>query len=351
MTIPGRLSRLLPSLLLACTPARCGDAFDILVYVAPRLTAPTLDGRLDEADWQKAPLVGGFLLYGKETKAQPPTFFRAAYDDHALYFGVVCHEPHMDRFAPPAHARDAHAIFGSETIEVFIDPEHSHSVYYQFGLDAAGSIYDSRCQDAVWNASVRTAVAVQGDRWVLEAAIPWEDLGVKPFPGRLLGFNICRDRQIDGKQWTNWSRVVTGFHDPIRFAHLVLDPAGPLPPGAAAELRQGDRSGAVVLFTAEGFGGASYRTMAREALDGARRSLDDLDRLAQTETSPATARELLVLADRCRQSVDELAARIASPHDLDAETWSHLDLQFSRLQAGLAEAVWTARLTALLSEL
>jgi len=47
---------------------RAADTFGINVYGAPRLADVVLDGRLDEAGWQQAPLAGGFTLFGKETR-------------------------------------------------------------------------------------------------------------------------------------------------------------------------------------------------------------------------------------------------------------------------------------------
>ena len=231
---------------IAILLAACGglllraDEFEIKVYLAEKAAAPVvLDGRLDEPAWRQAVAVGGFTLYGKDTKAAPPTFWKATYDDRRLYLAVVCDEPALDRLQPLPQARDAHAVFRGETIEIFLDPGHSHSTYYQFAVSAAASMYDSRGEDPTWNAAIEAAAGRTPTGWILEFAVPWDDLGVAPTPGLLCGINVCRDRQLDGKQWTNWARVIQGFHDPARFGHLVLSPPPRHPREARPRTAQG----------------------------------------------------------------------------------------------------------------
>lgn len=330
---------------------RAADTFGINVYGAPRLADVVLDGRLDEAGWQQAPLAGGFTLFGKETPAEPPAFFRVAFDAACLYLGVQCDEPAMKQFAPEPQARDAHDVFHSETIEIFVDPAHSHSTYYQFAVNSAASIYDSRGEDPTWSAAVRAAVAVSANGWSLEVALPWKDLGVEPKAGMLLGVNVCRDRHIGDRQWSNWSRTTTGFHDPIRFGHVILEATPEALAALTGELRKGERDGAIVLYTREGLADTSYRAMAESALTALRQEIGTLRQQAELEASPAARAELTKLADAYAAQGTKLATDLGTNQGLDARAWHALDRQVSATRRALSEAAWVARLNALLAEL
>jgi hypothetical protein len=335
----------------SAAPLAADEAFDINVYTAPRLEGAKVDGRLDEPAWQLAPLAGGFRLYGTDTACEPPTFFRVAFDADFLYLGVNCDEPEMKQFAPEAQARDAHAVFHGETIELFIDPAHSHTTYYQIAVNAAGSIYDSCGEEPAWSAAVQAAASTSPTGWSLEIAVPWKDLGVTPRAGHLLGLNVCRDRYIGNRQWSNWARVTTGFHDPIRFGHVILEGTPAAISDLGSELRKGDRSGAITLFTRAGLAETTYRALAEAGLKSLQEQLAALTRQAEQEPSPACKAELTALVQARQAEGLQLAERLAGQASLDARQWHELDRQLGTARQTLAQAVWTARLNALLGDL
>jgi hypothetical protein len=62
------------------------DDWPILVYPCYQADEPPLiDGRLDEACWDKAPVIGGFTYHDQQVVMLVKTFFRALFDDVALY--------------------------------------------------------------------------------------------------------------------------------------------------------------------------------------------------------------------------------------------------------------------------
>jgi len=328
------------------------DSFEIRVYMAEKTRTPLrIDGKLDEPAWKKAPAAGGFTFYDRPVKVTPQTFLKVTYDDKNLYFGIRCDEPLMKKVHPMAQARDAHAVFGGETIEFFIDPKHDHGNYYQLAVNAAASMYDSRREDKSWNCGMRAAAHLETDAWFLELAVPWKDLDIAPTPGRIIGFNVCRDRQVGGKQWTNWSQTRGGFHDPIHFAHLILWRNGLSLKGFTRELRKGDRNGPIVLFTRQGFGGKSYHTLALASLKQLDSKLGELQEQVQREKSPATRKALQAVLDGIRRDAAPLRKLVSSRKELDAKTWTDLDRQITHWLSGLDRAVWKARLDALLSEI
>jgi len=149
------------------------DDFDIKVYPCPKTAAaPVLDGRLDDAVWQTAPVVSAFTMYGKDTLAEVQTSFRVLWDDKYLYFGITCDEPMMDKLAPITFARDEHAIFGNETIELFVDPDHTHETYYQLAMNAGGSLYDGPREDMSGNSDPIVKANLGRNGWTTDTAVP-----------------------------------------------------------------------------------------------------------------------------------------------------------------------------------
>ncbi|MCK5803788.1 MAG: carbohydrate-binding family 9-like protein [Lentisphaeria bacterium] len=335
------------------TRIRAEDKFDILVYTANKASAEIqLDGKLDDPAWGNAPQVGGsFTFYGKPDKARPQTFFRVLYTDRFLYVGVTCEEPKMDLHKPTSQARDAHAVFSTECIEFFVDPAHSHSTYYQIAVNSAASIYDSVGQNATWSADVRAATTMGRNEWTMEIAIPWKDLGVEPIAGRLLGFNICRDRHIGEKQWTNWSRCVTGFHDPHRFGHVLLGGASEVLGALGGELRKGERSGPIVILSDKGSSRATYRALAKGALKTLDENLARLRGEMKKEKAAASRQELGKLLAKYTAEIKPVRAALQGAADIEVREWTKMDLRITDLNRGLANAVWEARLAALIRQI
>ena len=211
----------------ACPWAAAADEYPVKVYPCPRLAPPpVIDGSPDDACWATAPLVSGFTRYNKPVLLDVQASFRVGYDDQCLYFAVLCDEPLAAKLTPSFAGRDSSGCFRGETIEIFLDPRHDHTDYYQFAVNLAGSFYDSHKADAYWNSAARLGTKLGAKGWTLELAIPWRDVGLAtPRPGAVVGFNVCRDRYAGGaREWSNWSQTMANFHDAPRFGHLVLSP-------------------------------------------------------------------------------------------------------------------------------
>ena len=297
------------------------DAYPIYVYPAPKAT-PTVDGALDDACWEEAPLVSGFMYYGQASDEPAPvqTSFRIAYDDTALYFGIVCNEPLAARMGFPHAARDDRSVFGQEAIEIFLDPSHDHRRYYQFGLSAAGALYDSRAEDASWNSRGRVKTQVEENAWTMEFSVSWADLEHdRVIPGQVVGFNVCRDRYVEGREWMNWARTISGFHDPDRFAHLVLSPSAEQLGMLGTEFRKGEREGPIRIFGKEGISHTAYLTMARQALQEVQVILKKLDDMRRRE-DPTAAAELGRRLGAVREDLRPYEEKVAAAHPLDAPT-------------------------------
>ncbi len=326
---------------------QAADSYPIGVYPVPRVDgALELDGKLDDASWQAAPLVSGFTVFETDVLCEVQTAFRVLYDGEYLYFGIHCDEPRMEQLVPTRVPLDEHGLFRTEAIELFIDPGHTHNLYYQLAFNAGGSLYDGERESTQWNSDATVRTHLGEDFWSVELAVPWRKLGGEVVPGRVLGFNVNRDRHLGGGELMTWAQVQGGFHDPARFAHLVLSGTPEMIGGLGDELRKGDRTGAMRVYGPEGFSQQSYSQLAAATLDEVDRLLEELEGERQREKDPATAAEL----GRRLAEYHELVAqcRKRAGEQMDAAEWSRLDVQIQQTTPVLREVIWDARLSALL---
>lgn len=350
--------RAFPVLLLstASCAVLAGDDYAILVYPCPLAKEPPkIDGRLDEACWQEAPLVSAFTYYNKQELVDVQTAFRLLHDEKALYVGVRCDEPLAKRLSqPPPSRRDDHpAVFGNEALELFIDPFHDHANYYQIAASLSGTTYDGRGSDVSWNSDTKVAGAIGEDCWTLEIAVPWADLGLKSVkPGTLIGLNVCRDRNIsDQKQWTCWSQTEANFHDPQRFGHVVLGGKAEEVGDMAKRYRMGDRKGPIRIFGPEGFSQTSYVALARAALKELDSVLAELDAIRQKEESTTVAAALQKKLDAVRQEVAPLRDKVNAAAAIDASEWLKAETSVQKLADELRQSVWKIRLETLIADI
>lgn len=328
------------------------DEYEIKVYPCPRTAqAMVVDGRLDESAWQEAPLVSGFTLYNRPELMAPPTFFRVLHSSTHLYVGVTCGEPMMKRLVPVVAFRDAKSLFRGEVVEIFVDPRHDHETYYQFAVNAAASIFDGCGKDTVWNADVTAATVLGESEWVVELAIPWADLGVTPERDKVLGINVCRDRNLGRRQWANWAQTKGGFHKPAYFGHLVLSPTPRMLANLEDEFRKGDRTGAVAIYERGGYSGMTYREMAGNVLGETESRLDELRKVVRAEDDPMTRQALEKRIARVEKALQPMTDEVDALDVMDAAQWMRLAMKMDRIVLGLNDSIWTARLSALISRL
>jgi hypothetical protein len=194
-----------------------GIAYSPKHYICYRTTpALTIDGRLDEASWQKAQWTDLFTDIEGSLKPSPRFETRAKllWDSSYLYIGAKLQEP--DVWATLTQ-HDA-VIYHDNDFEVFIDPDMDTHEYYELELNALNTVWDLLLSKPyrdggpavnAWDiAGLKTAAAIHGtlnhpgdtdSGWSVEIAIPWSVLAEcahRPSP------------PLDGDQWKiNFSRV------------------------------------------------------------------------------------------------------------------------------------------------
>jgi hypothetical protein len=105
-------------------------------YTCHRTSGPLrIDGRLDEPDWQSAPVSDPFVDIVTGRKAWFETRVRILWDDECLYFGFTAEE--TDVWATLTE-RDS-KIWEDNDLEIFIAGENA---YYEFEINALNTIYE-----------------------------------------------------------------------------------------------------------------------------------------------------------------------------------------------------------------
>jgi len=166
------------------------------VLWVPRPTGPpVIDGKLDDAVWEKAqPVILRFLTGRWETPGQK-TEARVLADEKAIYFAVKCWESAPGAMIAAGKKRDD-ALWDGDTIEFFLDPGHRQArrQYVQVIVNPDGVVCDSRNGDTRWNAALTAKAGRFDGGWTVELALPMADLGVAGAIPRVWGLNINRQR-------------------------------------------------------------------------------------------------------------------------------------------------------------
>ena len=186
---------------------------------------PVIDGNLAEECWARALPNGPFFQINNNGKVgEPMTFFRVAFDDKNVYFGIEAKEPGAATLTQEQKPRDTWP--GGSSVEFFMDTQCDRSSYYQLAADLAGTRYDARKLDSKWDTDWQVAVQKTGDRWTMEVAIPFSGLdGGAPVAGAMWGFNLCRNREGGQSNSSTWAKVGSAFHEPGRFNTLIFGTA------------------------------------------------------------------------------------------------------------------------------
>ena len=187
-------------------------------YVCPEIEGPLkLTGALDDPSWLQAPWTEAFLDIECHRKPAPRfrTRVKMLWDDDYFYVGAKLEDPHVWATLTEQNS----IIFNDPDFEIFIDPDGDNHKYYEFEINALGTIWELTLEKPYRDGGpvhrgdnmpgLISKVQVQGSPndpghqdqgWTVEVAIPWEGLrryaGSMSVPPRL------------GDQWRiNFSRV------------------------------------------------------------------------------------------------------------------------------------------------
>lgn len=177
-----------------------------------RWTAEALkiDGKLDEAVWQKAQLLEDFVVFWQNRKAKSATKARLLWDEKYLYFGADMED--SDLYADVKERNDR--TWENDVFELFFKPSRDKLTYYEFQVNALNTQLElflpSRGSGGYRRFAPTTkfgmdsAVQLRGTLnnwqdadtgWTVEGRIPWtafQASGGRPEPGARWQFTLCR---------------------------------------------------------------------------------------------------------------------------------------------------------------
>jgi len=219
-------------------------------------TAPTIDGKLDDAAWSTAAVLGPFVDPGGGAEARDhavAALGRVTWDDQRLYLGIVV----RDRTPTSPFSRDdvdPHVWGASSGVELMLQPGDpgDNRDYYELQVDVHGAVFDSHFDDynaplsgsgadrrfghQDWSSQVERAVFVSRGRvysrgsgfYSVELALPWSSLAparvaVPPRPGDVWRINLYsfRDGQRRALAWSPL-RGRGNFHRTERFGRIAF---------------------------------------------------------------------------------------------------------------------------------
>lgn len=190
-------------------------------------TTPKIDGRLDDACWQKVQKWNGFTASANK-KAEVQTSFTALYDDQYFYLGITCNEPKISGLIANKLKNDS-PVWDDDSVEFFVDLLLETGNYYQFIVNSKGTKYDG-CKKTGkdWNPAWDVKTNVSENAWTIEIRIPFsifdQDMkNQKTSEIGVWGFAVCRSRYAAGNicERSYFGAIYQNHHQPKLFGRLI----------------------------------------------------------------------------------------------------------------------------------
>ena len=166
---------------------------------------PTIDGKLDEEEWNKAEPVflKKFDEYGSKKQVDPlyPTEIKALFGLEGITFGFKLTEPRPDLLKRVVTTNDHGTTYWDDGIELFLD--HTGQIegqFTQFLVNSNGAIQDLKSSQGSWNnVGVKTKSHLAEGYWSMEVYIPFKTLGddARGGTGVKWTIQITRNRMSD----------------------------------------------------------------------------------------------------------------------------------------------------------
>jgi hypothetical protein len=156
-----------------------------------------VDGKLDEAEWTRAPVFADFVQNFPTAGAAPSerTELRVLYGEDAVYVGVIARDSKPERIDRRLARRDSDPF--SDAVVLTVDPTHDHRTGYTFiltagGVQTDGLYFDDNSFTADWDGVWDAAAGRVEDGWVAEFSIPLSQLRFPAAPVQTWGFGVRR---------------------------------------------------------------------------------------------------------------------------------------------------------------
>ena len=158
--------------------------------------AVIIDGQLQEKIWQTEP-ADGFTQNDPNdgAPATEKTHVWVAYDDKALYVAAYCYDSQPKQIISRLGRRDTQT--DSDWFFFAVDPYYDKRTGYLFGVNPAGSVLDEVLsndvnEDTSWDGVWEWKAVVNGDGWIVEMKIPFNQIRFPKKDAYIWGVNFVR---------------------------------------------------------------------------------------------------------------------------------------------------------------
>jgi hypothetical protein len=190
------------------------------VIRAVRASGPiNIDGVLDEPTWEAAPVTTGFRqrwpVDGAE--ASERTEVRVAFDDRAIYFGMVMHDSEPEGIMRTILHREGR-IDKDDRIIIALDTYHDRQSAYIFELNPFGTQGDAHFTnerlvfpgDWMWEGVYESDARITERGWELEVAIPLTTIRFGERGQNTMGLGLYRSIRRKNEEVT-WPHISLNF--------------------------------------------------------------------------------------------------------------------------------------------
>ncbi|MAT13687.1 MAG: hypothetical protein CMJ46_00265 [Planctomyces sp.] len=204
--------------------------------------AITIDGKLEESDWEAAKSVGDFQFAWYESGKKEQTVAKMLWDDEYLYVSYRCEDAHIHATRTERNS----SVWFDDCVEVFTAPNPDDSDnYFNIEMNVNKAFLEGSHPEGIntkpkekWRCEgIKIATTVEGtlnddsdtdSYWILEAAIPFSAFAhvaknTPPKPGDVWRLNLNRLGGETNQQYSQWSPSTTEepqFHSPKDFGRV-----------------------------------------------------------------------------------------------------------------------------------
>lgn len=172
-----------------------------------------IDGKFDEACWQKADIAKDFVMWMPDNGTPEPntqkTEVKIVYDNNAVYIAATMYDNEPEKIQRELSQRD-----DSGTVDrfgVFINGFNDGQQEFSFIISAAGVQEDflfteSNGEDSSWNAIWETKTKITEFGWTAEIKIPYAAIRFSGETKQTWGINFIRDFKR-ARQFYSWNLI------------------------------------------------------------------------------------------------------------------------------------------------
>jgi len=187
------------ALALPCGPTAADDGRGLIRPPAVS-DPPHVDGRLDEAVWQRALVIDDFVQRQPRegAPASERTEVRILYTPTHLYLGFRAFDKRPDAMVATARKRDDFSVVENEQFALAIDSYDDGRNGFWFSTNPLGVRVDAQFFEegerwlGEWNGIWDCASRVDAEGWTSEIRIPFSTLRFKPGAENVMGLNLYR---------------------------------------------------------------------------------------------------------------------------------------------------------------